>query len=153
MTVIAWDGATLAADTLCTTADGAVIYGDKIWRTPLGLFGGAGDDNAVEKIRIWLMRGGKERHKPTLAQDASVVCLVVRPDKTLCVIDHQLTPVPYHAQKFAIGTGGPPALAYMKAGKSAAQAVQMVIDGNWDGCGGSVQTLALKRAKKGIRKR
>ena len=154
MTVIAWDGKTLAADTYCTTADGEVIYGPKIYKTPCGLYGGAGDDPAIELVRLWLMRGGKIKTRPpSFAQGIAFTGLLVDRDGDLFVLDTNILPVRFFPQKFAIGSGAQAAIALMHCGHSAAEAIQKIITHRLvDACGGEVQTLTLKKKKGGIRK-
>ena len=154
VTVIAWDGETLAADTYCTTSDGDIIYGPKIYETPCGLYGGAGDDPAIELVRLWLMKGGTiKKRPPAFGEKVNFIGLLIDRDRDLFILDNNILPVRYFPQKFAIGTGGKTAMALMHCGHSAAEAVQKIIsDKLVDGCGGEVQTLTLKKKKGGIRK-
>lgn len=151
MTVICWDGATLAADSLCEIPeDGINLYGAKIWRTPSGLFGGAGDDAAVDMVLAWLMRGKHSRNKaPAFAAEVDFVGLLIASDKSVWLIDKNVSPVRFYPQKTAIGSGGNYAIALMATGMSAPEAVKKIIAERLaPGCGGDVQTLQL-RAKKG----
>jgi hypothetical protein len=154
VTAIAWDGHTLAADTRCETEDGAIVYGTKIWRTPRGLFGGAGDDVAVGMVLTWLRLGNSKRHKaPVFAADTEFTGILVE-RSALWLIDKNVSPVRYFQQKTAIGTGGPYAIALMATGLSARESVQKIIDDRLaPGVGGEVQTLTLKKRKAGIRKK
>lgn len=144
LTTICWDGKTLAGDTLCTTSDDTVIYGDKIWRTPIGLFGGAGDDPAIEILLLWIQNGAKVAERPTLPEDADFTGLLIKPDRTIAVLDTQFVPVTYYPQRFAIGSGAAYAIAYMTEGFTSTEAIQRIIDRRLDPhTGGTVTSLTL----------
>lgn len=149
MTTIAWDTKTLAADTLCTTNDGAPVYGEKIWTVPQGLYGGAGDDPIIEAVLLWLRRGSKPKHRPNLSAECNFTGLVVEHDGRLVILDWHLIPVRYFPQKFAIGTGGNAALALMHCGHTAESAIQKIIAERLDNdTGGTTTTLRLPARRR-----
>ena len=144
----------MAADTLCEiAADGINLYGEKIWRTPAGLYGGAGDDAAVDMVLTWLRFGRRSRKKaPAFNAEIDFTGLLISPDKSVWLIDKNVSPVRFYPQKTAIGSGGNHAIALMAMGLSAAKAVQKIIDERLaPSVGGQVQTLTLKKRKAGIR--
>ena len=155
MTVIAWDGDTLASDTLCTGLDDGTMQGDKIWRTPSGLFGGAGDDPAIEIVRLWLMSGSRLKNRPpSFGEGVEFSGLLIAPNRDVFFIDKNILPVRYRPQRFAIGSGQQAALALMAVGLTAPEAVKTIIEKQIvSGVGGEVQSLTLKKRKAGIRKR
>ncbi len=56
MTVVAWDGKTLAADTSCVS--GIVKYHSrKIWNLPEGLLGCAGSATRANEFAEWFKEG------------------------------------------------------------------------------------------------
>ena len=154
MTVIAWDGKTLAADTLMS--DGSDQFQTiKIFRLKDGrLFGGAGHAGYAARVLEWLGNGSKKKDRPDLATFAKASFEGLLIDGCCCfLLDGYLAPIPVSGNRAAIGSGASHALTLMATGLSAAQAVQTIIDKQLaDGVGGEVQTLTLSKRKAGIRK-
>lgn len=148
MTVIAWDGTTLAADTLmgdgCNNA-----HCQKIYRiTGGGLFGGAGDGGYCDLVKEWLNKGAPDKGKPDSSRfdRAEFAGIVISRKSEVFALDPYLALIPIVTQHYAVGSGGPHALTLMVAvGYTAEQAVATVIEkGLANGVGGKVHALTLK---------
>ena len=155
MTVIAYDGETLACDSLMT--DGSDQFHTlKIFRLKDGrLFGGAGHAGYAARILEWLGNGSKKKDRPDLSvfSKGSFEGLLI--DEGCCfMLDAYLAPIPIVGKRAAVGSGASHAMALMAAGYSAPDAVAFIISNNLaDGVGGEVQSLTLKKRKAGIRAR
>ena len=152
MTVIAWDGATLASDTRCGDgSDNSEIV--KIWRLQNGyLFGGAGDAGFCSLVRHWLERSVAKMGKgdpPDLPKTygdgpPTFAGLLIRPDGQCFILDQYLGPIETLGGPQAVGSGASHALTLMKTGHTAEQAVATIIREQLaDGVGGRVLTLSL----------
>lgn len=147
MTVICWDGVTLAADTLMT--DGSDKFDTiKIFRLKDGrLFGGAGHAGYAARILEWLGNGSKPKERPDFAMfpKGSFEGLLI--DGSDCfMLDGYLAPIPVTSKWAAIGSGASHALTLMAAGYTAPAAVEFIIKNNLaDGVGGEVQFLSARR--------
>lgn len=144
MTTIAVDLSEVAADSLCTTSDGTVLHGPKLYRTPLGIYGGAGDDAPIELAREWLCAGARSGSRPAHSTEWEFTGLVVRPGRLL-LMDRAFVLVEYPPQPFAIGTGAAAALALLASGLTPQLAVARIIALHLDhDTGGTVQHIALR---------
>lgn len=148
MTTIAWDGTTLAADTLCTGPDDdGVYYGTKIWKTPVGLFGGCGDEDPIQEVLEWLRDGMPKDRKPGpyTSKKQTFGGLLIRPNKVIVLISSRLGMIEYfEGQKVVLGTGGSFALAFMHQGLTAPEAIAKVIELKLDiNTGGKIEQLGL----------
>lgn len=154
MTVIAWDGKTLASDSQMTD-DCGVTSCSKIFEIGKDcLFGGAGMAGYVALVRDWLMSGAAAKHRPDCAkyEGAWFGGIIIKGGECFA-LDSFLSAIRITAPHYAVGSGGAQANALMSTGMTAPQAVAHIIQNNLaDGVGGQVQTLVLRRAKKGIRK-
>ena len=150
MTVIAWDGTTLAGDT--RLSDGADnLTGIKIYRLPDGrLFGGSGHAGYIARVLEWLGRGSKPKDRPDCSKfdRGSFEGLLI--DGGHCfLLDTFLAPIPITSPRVAVGSGASHAMALMAAGMTAPEAVQTIITRQLaDGVGGEVMTLALTKRRK-----
>lgn len=152
MTTIAWDTKTLAADTLSTGPDdNGVYFGPKIHRTPHGLFAGCGDDGPIQAALEWIRAGApSDERPPPIDAKETLGGLLIRPDGGVAVLSEKFFLIDYFQQQAAMGSGGDFALAFMRMGMSAPEAVQRVIDLRLDiNTGGDVQTLTLNKRKAG----
>ena len=143
MTVLAWDGKTLAADKL-------VVNGDcrqrttKIERFGHQLLGVCGNLSVGRELLAWFKAGADAALFPAgnrnLNEGASLV--VINPDGG--VWKYESSPHPFEVEgKFcAFGCGDVAALVAMHCGESALSAV--LIAGDYvHGCGGGVDSLEL----------
>lgn len=124
MSVVAWDGQNLAADTFCCYGN-LVRNETKIWQLNEAIwFGGIGSLAAAIAVSGWL-KGGVKPDKPECFTG-----LIVRRDKkgfiTVSVIEETLIEVPVSSYPFAIGSGKDMAMGAMLAGKSAKEAIELI---------------------------
>ena len=152
MTVIAWDGKTLASDSQMTD-DCGITSCSKIFTLSNGsLFGGAGMAGYVSLVRDWLLSGAPSKSRPDCAkyEGAWFGGIIIRGGECYA-LDAFLSAIRITAPHYAVGSGAAQANALMAAGFTAEKAVAFVIQNNLaDGVGGEVQTLQLrKRRKKG----
>lgn len=121
MTTIAFDGKTLASDSL-VTCDG-MICGDvtKIHRIDGGYIGCAGDLSDIASVVYWL-QGTSDKPK-----DVSVFsAIIVLDDGRAFEMDERMVRFQC-AIPNAVGSGAKYALTAMKLGKSASEAVEVAI--------------------------
>jgi hypothetical protein len=118
MTTIAWDGTTLAGDTLGVIGETVKIMVHKLFRLADGrLYGGTGEWQEVLAVRDWLTHGGE---KPHLEDFAGIVI-----DKIMRCwrLEETLIFLPILEPTHAIGSGRDFALAAMALGCTATDAV------------------------------
>lgn len=140
MTTIAYRDGVLAADSLVTLG-GTKVHGSyqKIRRIGDYLIGTAGSVAACQAFVEWL-KSGDDAHAPPKGEYGA---LIVDPRGRVREIENgSVLPAPRGAKFFALGSGGPFALAAMYAGASATEAVKIAakIDTN---TGLPVKTLKL----------
>lgn len=143
MTVIAWDGKTLAAD--------KQMGGDfprrvtKLRRTKEGeLLGVAGWMNRGLWLMDWWEAGGGQQFFPAFQADKDKACelMIVRRDGSLWIVDD--VPVPFRIEEpfHAIGSGRDFAAAAMHLGHGARRAVEVACQ-LCGYCGQGIDTLEL----------
>ncbi len=121
MTTIAYDGKTVAADRLMFDGQFASEC-TKLFKLPDGsLYAGAGRCSDTIAVRTWIECGMPEDCVPEIADDASLYLLVQKDGATL--FENTLIPIPINPP-YAIGSGSAMAMAAMKLGKTAKQAVE-----------------------------
>ena len=147
MTVIAWDGYTLAADKRGNSGAGSpVIRVTKIRRLADGsLVGWCGGLHFAEAIVQWIEAGAD----PQIAEDKwfeheelAGQVLRIMPDKTILLYEHAF-PITVENHIYAIGSGSPYAAAAMFLGHSAETAVTVASEFDTS-CGNGVDTLQLE---------
>ncbi len=145
MTTIAWDGHTLAADSLHQCGNWKYFLPNKkIIRVLCGeeevLVASAGEVEAGEKFIAWVRAGMPEGAKPDIAKDADFAALVVMGGTAMKV---ETGLVPFEVQSpHALGSGRDFALAAMYLGRGAAEAVAVACALDM-GTGGEVQAESL----------
>ena len=141
MSVIAWDGATLAADKRASLG-GLYRTTTKVFRLGIALAAYAGDADAGEEVLAWFKDGHDPAKFPAAQRDRDGYAglLIVWPDKTLWKFERTPHPIKYVPQQFAIGSGRDFALAAMYLGKTAAEAVEVACAFD-SGCGNGVDVL------------
>lgn len=146
MTVIAWDGKTLAADRL-GDACGLRRTSTKIFRIGDSLFGAAGYASRAAEMLAWIQRGGKPDDIPQfqLTDDYQDV-LIVNPDGRVFIFGKSPTPFEMLDKFHAIGSGRDFAIAAMHLGKSAQEAVEIACLFD-TGCGNGIDTLEILRTE------
>lgn len=126
MTVIAWDGHTLAGDRQ-RTHGGTPVAATKVFKIQapdgrLFLVGAAGRADCTQMFVAWL-RGGEKPLMPSNVDDFGA--LVVDVKRRVWNIHDTLFYVHCSAKQWAIGSGANYALGAMAAGATAAQAVRI----------------------------
>lgn len=147
MTVIAWDGRTLAADKRCCSA-GMIRTVTKIHRIGDVLVGGSGDLCFVLQMHQWIRDGRKPENFPSAQRDKDdwQPVLIVETDGTPSIYDRTPYPVRYEDHFCAIGSGREYAMAAMHLGKSAREAVEVAIALD-AGCGNGIDVLEYQRCQ------
>jgi ATP-dependent protease HslVU (ClpYQ) peptidase subunit len=142
MTVIAWDGTTLAADRQ-RTIGGTPMPTTKVFKLQHRdgdciLIGAAGDSwDCVEFVR-WV-RAGFDKPKPTMT---SLAGIMIDETRTIWYFGEKLVRHRITLPKWAIGSGCDYALGAMEAGKDAVRAVR--IASKYDvGCGMGVNKVTF----------
>lgn len=143
MTVIAWDGKTLAADKQVEW-QGLPRTVTKIFRVGNVLVGVSGDGAQGMDMIEWLRNGQKAEDFPAAQRDEKqwATVVVVREDGAVWVYERTPTPMRLEDKCYATGHGRDFAMAAMYLGKSAREAVEItcVLDVH---CGMGIDTLTL----------
>lgn len=146
MTVIAWDGRTLAADKR-TSFGGAHATTTKVHRLASGeLVAGVGNTAQISEMLAWLAGSRDPATYPADAQrkpDDCVSMLVVQLDGTLHQYEHTAHPIVIENRQWSIGSGGDFAMMAMHLGKTAVEAVELA-SLFCSNCGNGVDALELK---------
>lgn len=126
MTTIAWDGKTLAVDTLVTCDGGRCASSSKLfhWATDAGemILAGSGELSQLMALVHWLKN--PEGDKPTVEKMEAVAITVVHQKiQMIQLFDYSLVPFLITGPT-ALGSGWRWALAAMDHGKNAIQAVE-----------------------------
>lgn len=148
MTTVAWDGMTLAADTLAVTCESIRTYCQKVFRLPDGrLFGSAGGLSDGIAVRDWL--SGDRDQKPDVEDFTG---LLVELDGRAYKLEDDLTPMPITEPIYrAIGSGAHLAMAAMHLGHTAKQAVGLAREMDVY-TGGEIDAVSLVPAPSKARK-
>ena len=142
MTVIAWDGTTLAADRMISFTDGTSIESTKIWRRDLDgvIYGIAGDNSKRLDLKAWFDDGGEPDEFP---EGCDAELLYVEPNGASFLIGGSPHPLPIEGSgRSAIGNGSPEVIALMHVGFSSELAVQKVCEVNHF-CGLGIDILRI----------
>ena len=142
MTVIAWDGKTLAADKASTSVGHASTV-TKIHRVPGGLVGVSGDCNGAVELLKWF-RDGRDPNALPACQKTDDAGYAVFIDHERRIWSYSKSATPMHAEdeKYASGAGRDYALAAMHLGFDARRAVEVAC--HFDAfCGNGIDTLEL----------
>jgi hypothetical protein len=151
MTVIAWDGYTLAADK--RSCMGTLIRTTtKIFRIETNTYFGSiagysGESDAGEELLAWVRDGADPQRFPQSRREggSGANVLLVLNDRSLLHFWNTPYPVRMPPQHFAIGSGRDFALAAMHLGKTAVEAVEVACHFD-SGCGNGIDTLPLNLA-------
>lgn len=143
MTVIAWDGKTLAADRLsCSGATKGTVT--KIFRCGGELLALAGSLSVGMEMLAWYRDGADVVKYPESNRNPDTGCslILIRADGTAWKFES--TPYPFRVLGLgAWGSGDESAKVAMHCGKTAAEAVEITSLYN-TGCGNGVDTLTLE---------
>jgi hypothetical protein len=143
MSVIAWDGHTLAADKRASMGT-LIRTTTKIFRCRDALLAYAGEACFGEEMRAWYMRGANPADFPASNRDKDdwAGLMVIRKDMPIMRYERTPYPMQLEDKQFAIGCGRDFALAAMYLGKTAEEAVAVAIALD-SGCGNGVDTLTF----------
>ncbi|MDB4876446.1 MAG: hypothetical protein JWM41_2892 [Gemmatimonadetes bacterium] len=142
MTVIAWDGATLAADKRMSMGCHFNTV-TKVFAAGEYLIGFTGSAKYMGAFLAWVESGASADAYPKCSDDdGGIHALAVRRDGSVWKFEGTAYPVRIEDQHAAAGTGRDYARAAMHLGKSAREAVEIacLFDEN---CGNGVDTLAF----------
>lgn len=143
MTVVAWDGVTLAADKQ-TSDVGLRLKTTKAVRIGNLLVAGSGDAHRIREMHEWVAGGRKKEDLPSFQRDSgtSVNLMVIEAGRILHYGTSHL-PLVIEDKFSAMGSGRDYALAAMYLGKTAKEAVEVAIHFE-TGCGNGVDVLELQ---------
>lgn len=145
MTVIAWDGKTLAADKRLG-CNGYPATTTKIRRTAEGdLIGTTGDSGMGRGLMAWYESGANPSEYPANRVDGGCrsTMLVIRRNGSICLFGSDPYPIEIENRFHALGSGGDFALAAMHLGHDAYAAVKVATALDND-CGNGIDTLELE---------
>jgi len=129
MTVIAWDGKTLAADKRFSLGN-AVFITSKIYKivnSQVFLCGFSHDASSGEAMLDWFAKGCDIEQFPLSQRDKETWSPFLAISQDGSILRYERTPYPIKLlpQKIAIGSGGDFAMAAMHCGKTAQEAVEI----------------------------
>jgi len=141
MTTIAWDGKTLAADTLITSNGMRVGHARKIGKRGRVLFAASGCLEFAQPFLAWCGNGFPGPPPPMKQDDNEAAGLVIFEDRiiTFSHTGADTIRAPFYAQ----GSGSPMALGALHAGASAEDAIKADIALD-TASGGEIMTLTLE---------
>jgi hypothetical protein len=143
MTVIAWDGTTLAADKRAVSGGGISRTCTKIWPYKDMLLGISGDWDIGAEVREWFKAGAEPEKFPKIALEDKATFIVIGADG----IRHYCRgpyPMWIEARCCAWGAGRDFAEAAMYLGRDAYKAIEVACHFQSD-CGNGIDTLQLRR--------
>lgn len=145
MTIIVWDGVTLAADKQATQSDLARKV-KKIRRIRGNLVGASGQWDLAQEMFDWFAQGAKREAWPATQRtdDKWVGLLVITPNRKILKYESSPIPIDFTANKrYAFGSGRDFAYGAMEMGADARAAV--LAASKFDiNCGMGVDTLTLE---------
>lgn len=143
MTVIAWDGKTLAADKRAVNNGYAGGTVTKIHRWPGGLCAFSGDLDVGMALVAWLRGGADPDVYPKKQADHAANFLVIHQDGRIERYETVPVPLLFEDRFTAMGSGRGYALAAMHLGHDARAAVEVACALD-NGCGNGIDVLMLE---------
>lgn len=147
MTVIAWDGTTLAADKLMCNGNTKQTV-TKIFKTPIKgrhyLLAVTGCLSIGMEMVDWYFNGADHAEYPSAsrAESGGASLIVVKPDSTVWKYESSPSPFKIEGAFCAFGSGDTAALCAMECGADARRAVEAAC--KYDAsCGNGIDTLTL----------
>lgn len=142
MTVIAWDGTTLAADKLGVW-DGMKVTLRKIEVARGHLVGIAGHSGKSEELLAWFKNGAVPSELPDFQRGVDwCPMIIINPLGHVYIYENAALPARLYNDKVAVGSGREVAVTAMHLGLDAANAVR-VCGELLNGCGNGYDTLTL----------
>lgn len=153
MTVLAWDGKTLAADKQATE-NGVLHQITKIKRITKGknkgwLIGNAGSAASGQLLMDWFETGADPKHFPYEYQKTDglfATLLAISPQGIVHRYEHLPIPIVFEDEFYAMGSGKDMAMGAMAMGADAVTAVQVVCTYETE-CGVGIDVIHLKEKK------
>lgn len=144
MSVVAWDGKTLAADRRASYGN-LILTTTKIFRVRDHLCGYTGEADAGSEVLEWFRSGASPSIFPPRQRetDRFATLLVVAPDGVVMKYERTPYPVRFEDRLIASGSGRDFALMAMRLGKTATEAVQLTMEFDCN-CGNGVDALTLR---------
>ena len=142
MTVIAWDGRTLAADKRATSGGGIARTCTKVQRHGAALLGITGDWDVAMELREWFKAGADPAKFPARAKEGESTLIVIRPGGLIESYCSGPYPLVIEEQRCAWGSGRDYAEAAMYLGHDARKAVEVASHFQTD-CGNGIDSLDL----------
>lgn len=144
MTIVCWDGKTLAADKRACYG-GMICTVTKIHRVNGLLVGGAGDTCHVLALVEWVREGRQIDKFPKHQQDKDDCAgfIVIELDGTTSTYERTPYPIKYEQRNVCIGSGREYARAALHLGCNSSDAVSVAIALD-SGCGNGIDTLTLE---------
>ncbi len=142
MSIIAWDGRTLAADKRASMGT-LIRTTTKIFRFGGALLSYSGEAGMGEELVAWFTAGAVAEEFPARQRADDPSTLLVIDASGIRTFERSPHAIRVEDQTFAIGSGRDFALAAMHLGKTAAEAVAVAIALD-SGCGNGIDTLELK---------
>lgn len=143
MTVICWDGRTLAADREAGDTWIKCNSVIKIERLAGHLAGCAGPAAGAREMQAWFAAGADPASfHESLRKIDNLTMLAIAPDGTIKVYQNTPYPIIYSGTQHAIGSGKEAAMAAMLAGCDARRAVE-IASLVCAGCGNGIDTLTF----------
>ena len=141
MTIIVWDGKTLAADRMADD-NGQRRTMTKIKRHKDVLLAGTGTAAACGAVMNWFMNGARIDDFPVLPAEQSCDLWVINKSGAIGKFESCAYPVRFEDAMFACGDGAPYAYGVFEMGGTAVDAVKAAIK-HCTSCGGSIDTLSF----------
>ena len=149
MSVIVWDGQTLAADKQMTNG-GLMLIGSKIFKIGDDLVGFTGDYDYGLGMKHWFETGADPHSFPSNQNDKDswVGILVVKPDGRVLKYDRCPHPYDLSQNRFVcLGSGRDFAYGALEMGADAVRAVEVACKYEAS-CGYGIETLTFKEKNK-----
>lgn len=127
MSIIAWDGRTIAADKQATN-NGFRHVTTKLHRSRCGVFVFAytGDQDSAEGVRHWFEEGADADKYPAYQNDEKRWArLIVLTEQSMCIYERTPYPLAVEDSFMAWGAGRDYAIGALACGKSAREAVEV----------------------------
>jgi hypothetical protein len=142
MSVIVWDGKTLAADRMSVSAN-LKRTTTKIWRHKDMLIGGAGTAVAIQAMVEWITHHKCDREKFPKLENEDVTIWVINRNGTQAKFEDSPFPLTYHDEKWADGSGRDFAYGALEMGADAVRAVEVA--SKYDAfCGHGVDAVSFE---------
>ena len=154
MTVIVWDGKTLAADKQAT--DGGIKRTvTKVKKITKGkhkgyLMAGSGPCSSANAMMLWFEGGAKEKEFPRHQDDEELgaVLTVISPDKHILRYEYNHVPIVFEDKVYCTGSGREIAYGALAMGADARRAVAITIDHSSE-CGMGIDYVTLGTTRGG----